>query len=174
MSEVFKENPDSKIICFNLIILPFGKVAYFLNQANVVREYFSKEINNTVKSLNRERFPLLNFGFVMKNGHEAIKGRSLFNEFFLYERILGLKDHMIQIQNKVVDRQLKDYKLSKERFTEIDLKNFLEDTMLNWMAFILFGCKSVEEMEIDLTPYPWTINGDHIIDGGYKNTKKTN
>jgi len=174
MCEVFKENPDSKLICFNLIMLPFGKVAYFLNQASVVREYFSKETNHTIKCLNRVRFPLINLGFMMTNGPEAMKERFIFNEFFVHEKILGLADRMMQIQSNVVDRQLKEYKLSKERFIEIDLKKLMEGTIVNWITFVLFGCESIEEIEIDLTPLPWIINADHVMDGGYKNTKKTN
>jgi len=50
----------------------------------------------------------------------------------------------------------------------------MEGTIVNWITFVLFGCESIEEIEIDLTPLPWIINADHVMDGGYKNTKKTN
>lgn len=151
----------------------FGGVFYFLNKPSIIREYFTKEIDHTIKYLNSVEQPDLNLGFVQMNGKEALKMRAIFNEFFMYDRIKNLSYKMGEIQDRVIKKQIEELGLNRDKFVEIDLKKFLGEIMINWNALLLFGCESAEEMEVDLTPFPEITSADFPMHD-YKDKKSTN
>jgi hypothetical protein len=95
--------------------------------------------------------PLMNLGFAQEYGTHALMHRSVFSEFFLYERISKLKFRMLPILEKKMLLLIKQHKINNSKFTEIDLREFLVVIQLNWLSDIIFGCKQESELDIDLT-----------------------
>ena len=115
-----------------------------------MKEYLAKEVEYTKKIIGDEYQPLMNLGFGQEAGTHALMHRSVYSEFFLYERISKLKYRMVPILEKKMPLLIKEHKINNSKFTEIDVREFLVVIQLNWLSDIVFGCKEESELDIDL------------------------
>ena len=65
-----------------------------------MKEYLAKEVEYTKKIIGDEYQPIMNLGFGQEAGTHALMHRSVYSEFFLYERISKLKYRMMPILEK--------------------------------------------------------------------------
>jgi hypothetical protein len=91
---------DKSLVVYHMPMLPAFKMIIVLNQPASMKEYLAKEAEYTKKLLGEEYQPLINFGFVQEYGTHALMHRSVYSEFFLYERISKLKYRMVPILEK--------------------------------------------------------------------------
>jgi hypothetical protein len=122
-----------------------------LNQPASMKEYLAKEVEYTKKLAGEEHYPLMNLGLGQEYGTHALMHRSIYSQFFLYERISKLKYRMVPILEKKMPLLIKQHKINDSKFTEINLREFLVVIQLNWLSDIVFGCKQESDLDIDLT-----------------------
>jgi hypothetical protein len=142
---------DKKLVVYHNPLLPPFTMAIILNQPATMKEYFAKEVEYTKKMVGEEYNPLMNLGFAQEHGTHALMHRSVYSEFFIYERISKLKYRMVPILEKKMPFLIKQHKINNSKFTEINLREFLVVIQLNWLSDIVFGCKEESELNIDLT-----------------------
>jgi hypothetical protein len=78
-------------------MLPAFTMAIILNQPASMKEYLAKEVEYTRKTIGAKWNPLINLGFGQEYGTKALMHRSIYTEFFLYERISKLHYRMVPI-----------------------------------------------------------------------------
>jgi hypothetical protein len=142
---------DKKLMVYHMPVMPPFTMVMVLNQPASMKEYLAKEVEYTKKMIGEEHNPLMNLGFGQEYGTHALMHRSVYSEFFLYERISKLKYRMWPILEKKMPLLIKQHKIDNSKFTEIDLREFLVVIQLNWLSDIIFGCKQESELDIDLT-----------------------
>jgi cytochrome P450 len=142
---------DKKLVVYHMPMLQPFKMAIVLNQPASMKEYLAKEVEYTKKIIGEQYQCLMNLGFGQEYGTHALMHRSVYSEFFLYERISKLKYRMVQILEKKMTLLIQQHKINNTKFTEIDLREFLVVIQLNWLSDIIFGCKEESELDIDLT-----------------------
>ena len=91
---------DKKLVVYHLPTLPPFTMVIALNHPVSMKEYLAKEVEYTKKLLGEEFNPLMNLGFGQEAGTHALMHRSVYSEFFLYERISKLKYRMMPILEK--------------------------------------------------------------------------
>jgi cytochrome P450 len=142
---------DKKLVVYHMPTLPAFTMVMVLNQPASMKEFLAKEVEHCKKNAGEGRYPLMNLGFGQESGTHGLMHRSVYSEFFLYERISKLKYRMLPILEKKMPLLIKQHKIDNSKFTEIDLREFLVVIQLNWLSDIIFGCKQESELEIDLT-----------------------
>jgi cytochrome P450 len=142
---------DKKLVVYHLPTYPPFTMVMVLNQPASMKEYLAKEVEYTKKMLGENVYPLMNLGLAQESGTHALMHRSVYSEFFLYERVSKLKYRMLPILQKKMALLIKQHKIDNSKFAEIDLREFLVVIQLNWLSDIIFGCKQESELEIDLT-----------------------
>jgi cytochrome P450 len=145
------EFSDKKLVVYHMPIMPPFTMVIILNQAASMKEYLAKEVEFTKKMMGEEYYPLMNLGFGQESGTHGLMHRSVYSEFFLHERISKLKYRMVPILEKKMPLLIQQHKISKSKFTDIDLREFMVEIQLNWLSDIVFGCKQESELVIDLT-----------------------
>ena len=141
---------DKPLVVYHMPILPPFTMAIVLNQPASMKEYHLKEVEYTKRLLGDKYYPGLNWGFAQESGTHGLMSRSVYSEFFLYERISKLKYRMVPILEKKMPLLIKEHKINNSKFTEIDVREFLVVIQLNWLSDIVFGCKEESELDIDL------------------------
>jgi hypothetical protein len=136
---------------YHMPSLPAFTMVMVLNQPASMKEYLAKEVEYTKKLAGEDRYPLVNLGFGQESGTHALMHKSVYSEFFLYERVSKLKYRMLPILEKKMPLLIQQHKIDNSRFTEINLREFLVMIQLNWLSDIIFGCKEESELDIDLT-----------------------
>jgi hypothetical protein len=131
--------------------MPPFTIIILLNQPASMKEYLAKEVEYTKRLMGEEYYPLFNVGFVQESGTHALMHRSVYSEFFLYERISKLKYTMVPILEKKMTLLIKQHKINNSKFTDINLREFLVVIQLNWLSDLVFGCKQESDLDIDLT-----------------------
>ena len=142
---------DKKLVVYNMPMLPAFTMAIILNQPASMKEYLAKEVEYTRKTIGDKWNPLINLGFGQEYGTKALMHRSIYTEFFLYERISKLHYRMVPILEKKMTLLIKQHKINNSKFVDINLREFLVVIQLNWLSDIVFGCKEESELDIDLT-----------------------
>ncbi len=142
---------DKKLVVYHMFMFPAFTMAIVLNQPASMKEYLAKEVEYTKKMIGEEHNPLMNLGFGQESGTHGLMHRSVYSEFFLYERISKLKYRMVPILEKKMPLLIQQHKIDNSKFTEIDLREFLVVIQLNWLSDIIFGCKQESDLDIDLT-----------------------
>jgi cytochrome P450 len=142
---------DKKLVVYHSPVLPAFTMLVVLNQPASMKEYLAKEVEFTKKIIGEEQNPLMNLGFGQESGSHALMHRSIYSEFFLYERISKLKYRMLLILEKKMHLLIQKHKINNSKFTEIDLREFMVVIQLNWLSDIIFGCKQECDLDIDLT-----------------------
>jgi hypothetical protein len=142
---------DKKLVVYHMPMFPAFTMAIVLNQPVSMKEFLAKEVEYTKKMVGEEFNPLMNLGFGQEYGTHALMHRSVYSEFFLYERISKLKFRMLPILEKKMPLLIQQHKIDNSKFTEIDLREFLVVIQLNWLSDIVFGCKQESDLDIDLT-----------------------
>ena len=154
-------------------MLPFGSIMIVLNRAEAIKEYISKEQEHTVRLLGPDFYPGLNLGFVQESGNVGLHHRGIYNEFFFYDRIQNLKNPMLKILDNKLESLIKENKLSRSNFVEVNIREFLTPIMLSWIANLTFGCEDESELEIDLTsPGCASLKDAEFDDFSFKGLKK--
>jgi hypothetical protein len=142
---------DKKLVVYHMPVLPAFTMIIALNQPASLKEYFAKEVEYTKKMVGEEFNPLMNLGFGQESGTHALMHKSVYSEFFLYERMSKLKYRMLPILEKKMPLLIQQHKINNSKFTDIDLREFLVVIQLNWLSDIIFGCKQESDLDIDLT-----------------------
>jgi hypothetical protein len=142
---------DKKLVVYHMPILAPFTMAVVINQPASMKEFIAKEVEYTTRNVGDKFYPLLNLGWVQESGTHALMHRSIFSEFFVYERVSKLKYRMVPILEKKMTLLIKQHKINNSKFTEINLKEFLEVIQLAWLSETVFGCKEESELDIDLT-----------------------
>jgi hypothetical protein len=142
---------DKKLVVYSMPVFQAFTMAIILNQPASMKEYLLKEVEYTMKVAGEEYNPLMNLGFGQESGTHALMHRSVYSEFFLYERTSKLKYRMLPILEKKMPLLIQKHKINNSKFTEIDLREFLVVIQLNWLSDIIFGCRQESELDIDLT-----------------------
>ena len=142
---------DKSLVVYHMPVLPPFTMVLVLNQPAAMKEYLAKEVEYTKKLIGEEYNPLMNLGLGQEYGTHALMHRSIYSEFFLYERMSKLKYRMAPIQEKKMPLLIKQHKIDSSKFTDIDLREFLVVVQLNWLSDIVFGCKQESDLDIDLT-----------------------
>jgi cytochrome P450 len=142
---------DKKLVVYHMPIYPAFTIIVVLNQPAAMKEYLAKEVEYTKKLIGGEYYPLLNLGFGQESGTRALMHRSVYSEFFLYDRIMEFRFRLVPILEKKMTLLIQKHKINNSKFTDIHLREFLFVIQLNWISDTIFGCKEDSELEIDLT-----------------------
>ena len=148
---------DDHMIVSNMQGCDWGTTYICLNTHVAIKDFFQQEINCTDKKLVNDVFPI-NFGFGTEGGQKGLDNRAIFHEFFLYDRIKTLYEPMDAIINIKIKEFIKEKNITKNEFTKVDVRDFFDKIMADWISFVLFGNESTEELIVDLTKYPEIIN----------------
>ena len=158
--EVAKSS-DVNMIVSNMINTDFGTVFVSLISHEAIRDFLMKETEYTKRDISNGVFPT-KFGFGQENGQKGLNSRAVFTDFFIYDRIKSLYDPMNKIINTHFNEFIKNKKIKRNEFTQINLHDFFCGIMLDWTSLLLFGCESSEELNIDLTKYPEITKRTHF------------
>lgn len=159
MSTLYKENSDKHMIIANAPNLKFGKVCALLVSAEATKEFLMIENGRAEKLMFRSKN--LNIGFVGIGGQKALNQRSIFIDYFLHDRIQSLFEPMMKIIDGQFEKFVKENTISKTEFKKIDLRDFFNKLIMDWMALLLFGLNSAKELEIDMTNHQDVLNGTY-------------
>jgi hypothetical protein len=122
---------DKKLVVYHMPIYPAFTIVVILNQPAAIKEFLAKEAEYTKRLIGGDYSPLLNLGFVQESGTHALTHRSVYSEFFLYERLSKLKFRMVPILEKKMTLLIQQHKINNSKFTEIHLREFLVVVQLN-------------------------------------------
>ena len=160
INDKFAENDDHMIVS-NMPHTDFGTVYVCLNSHEAIKDYLMKEMESTRKDLTNGTIPI-NFGFTSQSGKEGLHNRAIFNDFFIYDHIQSLYDPMFSIINTHLNQFIKEKNIKNNEFTQINLREFFQEIMIDWTSLLLFGCESAEELNVDLTKYPEITKRTHL------------
>jgi hypothetical protein len=143
------------VVAYNSIILPFAKFVCIINGKQALKDWISKEADCSIRRSTDAYLPGLKFGFLGDNSRAGLAHRSIYTEFFFYDRVQRLREPMTKILDTKMKFSAKKYGLSKSEYTEIHVRNFLEKIVLNWISNLAFGCSNESDIEIDLDSPGW-------------------
>lgn len=143
----FEEHPDAKMFVTNLPGLGFGNVHVILKSSDAIKEYLFKEQTHASKNSLFELFTNKISG--LEENKSRGFWRSVFTDFFNYDHLKLLCDPMYTIIGKHFNKFIKNQKITNTKFTNIDLHDFLGKIQADWIALLLFGFESVDELNID-------------------------
>jgi cytochrome P450 len=149
LHEELRQNSASDLICYNLMSAPFGKLFVIPISKEAIKEYVAKELTHSRRT--SADYPGLNFGFIGENGRAGLQHRQIFNEFFMYDRTQQFKEPMYKIAQDKFKILIDQNKISAEKFTEVDMREMVREVVLAWLLLVVFGCKDVSEVDVDLT-----------------------
>ena len=153
---IFKENSDKDMIVSNQC---GQKFCSFQTSTDAVKEFLRKETEHTVKGADA-----LTMGFVTMGGHKALAQRAVYIDFFLKDRVEELYPPMYKIMADQFSDFAKEKSLSKNEFKEIDIRDFFNTVLKDWLCLLLFGFKSANELKIDSLDYQELLNSEYPLD----------
>jgi hypothetical protein len=145
------DHSDKKLVVYHMPIYPAFTIVVVLNQPAAMKEFLAKEVEYTKKLIGDDYYPLLNLGFAQEAGTHALMHRSVYSDFFLYDRIMEVRFRLVPILEKKMNLLIPKNKINNSKFTDIQLRAFLDVIQVSWISDTVFGCKEDSELEIDLT-----------------------
>ena len=88
-----------------------------MNGKQALKDWLSKEADCSIRKASEAYFPGLNFGFMGDNSRAGLVHRSIYTEFFFYDRVQRLREPMTKILNTKMDFSAREYALSKSDYT---------------------------------------------------------
>ena len=165
LSEELAKYSDYKLVVYHMPIFEPGTIMCALNTPEIMSEYLAKEVECVEKSVGEPVNPLMNLGFGQQSGQEGLMHRSIYTDFFGYEKIEKLHCRMVPILEKKMPKLIQQFKIEKSKFTDLHLREFLTPINLEWLSDLIFGCKDESELDIDQT----SPEGSEIKDATFPN-----
>lgn len=153
VSDFYEKHSEKDIIMQNFPGLPFGAVHCFLNSNKALKDFFPREFE-TKRDFDRGLVPISSKGFPNLSGKEGLANRAVFSEFFLYDNIQTLYDPMNKILETNTAEFIKNNKITETEYCSVDLKEFVQKVVLDWITLLIFGYDSASELNIDINKYP--------------------
>ena len=167
------DTDGQNFLVYNSMPCPLGRLTWLVTSTSTFKEYLTLDAAHTYRDLQSDLYPLINVGFLGDNSEKGLKARSIFIEFFFYDRIQKLKDPMLKIMENKLKTLPEKYGINKEKFVEFDLRDFMSNIMQNWISNLMFGCENEEDIEIDLdSPECALIKDQEYAHFSFKNYKK--
>ena len=133
MKKVFEDNKNEPLFMMNSSKMT-KSTGYLLDEA-LIKEFFVKEIECAKKV---ELIRHLNLGIFFTNGQKVTDARSAYGKLFNYD---NLKKMLVPI-NKIIVERLKNFsesKLSKTEYTQVNIKDLMNEVICDIINSILFG-----------------------------------
>lgn len=147
MKQVLQENINEKLIVFNT--LRSVRPAVFLINQDIIREFFVKELDCSIKTtLNKHA----QMGFFFQNGELMVEARQAYATFFNYNNLRTMTKEISSILDSMMNKYKKE--ISQTEWTKVDIKVYLDDIFSELVNSILFGetkQRYIEEKSLTLT-----------------------
>jgi len=155
------------VVAFNLMMQPYGTFICCLNGPQAVKEWFTKESEISVRAIGGEFQPGLKLGFTGDGSKAGLVYRSVYTEFFLYDRIQKLQKPLALTLDQKLNSLIKQHSLSKTSYVEVNIRDFNMGAALSWVSKLLFGCADESETDIDLDSPRWKYLRNSKFDSEY-------
>lgn len=136
--ELFERHRKEPIVAMNFF---FKEGVVFLLSDEVQKEFFLKEIDNTVKYCEAEG---LNVGFFFENGEHVFRMRGYYGKFFNFDNIRKISKDVTSI----VQNYLQEYKrlhfLKGSESIRVNIKEFLLPILSSIVQKVLMGVDPAE------------------------------
>lgn len=159
ISELFREHSDKHLIISNRT----GDLCALTISGQSIKDLVLKERDHF------ERVPIPQFnvdgnrlGFSVMGGREAMLMRSVFVDFFTFDRIQALYEPMYKIMEEHFAQFLENKGISKTETKEVNLKDLFAPIMTDWLVLLLFGFESSKGFQMDFSDYPEILNGEFV------------
>jgi hypothetical protein len=149
LHEELRQNSAKDLICYTIMSAPLGKLFVIPISKEAIKEYVAKESKYCRRTAND--YPGLKVGFSGETGGPGMQHRNIYSEFFFYEGLQQFREPMFKIAQEKLKILIDQKKISKEKFTEVNLREMIRGVMAAWLSLILFGCKDESELDVDLT-----------------------
>ena len=153
----------NKMFLSNFLFCSPGSYFVQLLSAQSIKDFMKYDFNCTEKQLGTSTEETINLGFLTKNGPDALRVRSIFTDFFIYDNLKALYKPMYDLMVKRSSLQIEQYGINKNEFTKVDMREYLKNYMREWIALLLFGFDSTAKLDIDLSKYPEVRDGEYGI-----------
>ena len=120
------ENKSQK--CFATNISMYTEPNLVLLDDDLIREFFNKEFDNTIKFLHIEN---INRGFSLLNGEEALNARSIYSKFFNHVNLVNIAGRI----DKTIGRALDEFEAAK--FTGQSLEVHSKELVTKAMCYLI-------------------------------------
>ena len=159
ISEFFREHSDKHMIISNRM----GDITVLTISGQSIKDLVLKERDYL------DRVPIPGFdidgnklGFSVTGGSHAMMMRSVFVDFFTFDKIQALYEPMYRIMETHFAQFLKNKGISKTETKEVNLQNLFAPIMTDWLVLFLFGFESSKDLMMDFTDYPEILNGEFV------------
>jgi hypothetical protein len=126
-----------------------------LNGQQAFKDWLSKEADCSIRMNQEAYYPGINLGFFGDNTRAGLAHRSIYSEFFFFERVQRSIEPMAKILDTKINSYVKANCISKTDYVEVDVRDFLERIAIEWISNMTFGCSHESEMEVDLDSPGW-------------------
>lgn len=122
--------------------------ALFILDTELFKEFLKIETDVSQKVFGAQN---LNFGFFLKNGHQAMTERRVYSTFFRIENLNKMAPIMMAEVTKVMQRYLEPMLANPEEYVEVNVNQMLRDLFSEIVEKILFGEKMTTSEQCSLS-----------------------